>query len=155
MPSGGGNDSKNNNQNNNQNNNNNAASDPTKPYRMAPQVSTLQPALPGFQNMLAQQLGMGFGSGGGTAPDFAAMLSSMYSPMSMIQFQEPISSTAAAWDKSDHNKIKTGNKTLDALLMGKGGSSSSSSSSGSDSKGTRPTKDPRLARQPGYYLADY
>jgi hypothetical protein len=87
-------------------------------YGNAPTTQTFQPMMPGFQNMLANQLSAGFGSGGGGAPDFAAMLSGMYSPMSLVNFQEPISTTASLYDKKKFAPISTGNVTLDKLLMG-------------------------------------
>jgi hypothetical protein len=48
-----------------------------------PPAVTMQPMMPGFQNMLAEQLAGGF-SGQVGAPDFAAMLSQMYSPITMV-----------------------------------------------------------------------
>lgn len=89
-------------------------------YGNAPTTQTFQPMMPGFQNMLASQLAAGYGSGGGSAPDFASMLSGMYSPQSLVSFNEPISSTAAAYDAKKFAPISTGNKTIDALLMGGG-----------------------------------
>lgn len=89
-------------------------------YGNAPTSQTLQPMLPGFQGMLAEQLAAGFGSGGGGAPDFASMLSSMYSPMTMMNFNEPISQTAARYDAKKFAPIATGNAALDKLLMGDG-----------------------------------
>ena len=89
-------------------------------YGNAPTSQTFQPTLPGFQSMLADQLAAGYGSGGGGAPDFASMLSNMYQPMSLMNFQEPISQTAAAYDKKKFAPIVTGNAALDKLLMGGG-----------------------------------
>jgi hypothetical protein len=48
-----------------------------------PPAQTFQPMMPGFQNMLAEQLSAGYGSGGGSVPDFAAMLASLYQPMTL------------------------------------------------------------------------
>lgn len=90
---------------------------PTTAYDRAPVAQTFQPTLPGFNEMLASQLGKGFGSGGGSTPDFAAMLQA-YKPMSVMNFKEPISSTAKAYDKTKHAPISTGNPALDRLLMG-------------------------------------
>jgi hypothetical protein len=89
-------------------------------YGNAPSSQTMQPMLPGFQNMLAQQLQAGYGSGGGGVPDFASMLSGMYSPMTMIDYNEPISQTAANYDAKKFAPINTGYPTLDKLLMGSG-----------------------------------
>lgn len=92
----------------------------TTPYANAPTTQTFQPTLPGFQNMLAQQLAAGFGSGGGQASDFASLLSSLYRPMNVTQFKEPISQTAATYNKATNAPISTGNPALDQLLMGGG-----------------------------------
>ena len=46
-------------------------------------AQTFQPMMPGFQNMLAEQLYAGYGSGGGSVPDFLAMLSNLYQPMTL------------------------------------------------------------------------
>lgn len=82
-----------------------------------PTMQTFQPTLPGFQGMLAQQLQQGFGSQG---QDYAGLLSSLYKPMGILNFQEPISTTAAAWDAKKYAPISTGNPALDKLLMGGG-----------------------------------
>lgn len=103
-----------------------AATTPTTPYANAPVTQTIQPFMPGFQNMLAEQLSGGYGGGG---MDFAAMLSSMYSPMSLVNYKEPISQTAKSYDKKKFAPISTGNPTLDSLLMGGSGGSSKDSES--------------------------
>lgn len=89
----------------------------TTPYANAPTMQTFQPTLPGFTNSLASQLSRGFGSSGA---DLASLLSNLYQPMTAYQFKEPISATAAAYDKSKFAPISTGNPTLDQLLMGGG-----------------------------------
>lgn len=89
---------------------------PLAAYGNAPQAMTFQPTLPGFGNMIAQQLAQGFGSGGG---GFEQMLASMYSPMSVYRFSEPISTTAQRFDKDKHMPFNTGNAALDLLLAGK------------------------------------
>lgn len=89
----------------------------TTPYARAPSAITSQPTLPGFQDMLINQLMAGFGSGG-RGTDLAALLSSMYRPMTTYAFQEPIAATKAAYDKTKNAPISTGNPTLDKLLMG-------------------------------------
>ena len=89
----------------------------TEAYANAPTAQTFQPTLPGFNEMLAAQLGKGFSSGGGSTPDFAAMLQK-YKPMTVMNFKEPISSTAKAYDKTKHAPISAGNPALDRLLMG-------------------------------------
>ena len=95
-----------------------AAATGTTPYARAPAAQTIQPTMPGFQNMLVNQLMAGFGSGGGTGGDLAAMLGNLYKPMTAYSFQEPISVTRASYDKSKHAPISTGNPILDRLLMG-------------------------------------
>jgi hypothetical protein len=47
--------------------------------------------MPGFQNMLAEQLAAGYGSGGGSAPDFASMLANMYRPTTLTPVKLPLS----------------------------------------------------------------
>lgn len=88
-------------------------------YERAPVAQTFQPTLPGFQDMLVQQLTNGFGSGVNGA-DLASMLSGLYRPMTAYSFQEPISTTASQYDKSKNSAISTGNPMLDKLLMGEG-----------------------------------
>lgn len=91
-------------------------------YSRAPTVQTFQPTLPGFMGEIADQLSMGYGSGmGGTAPDqMAGFLSNLYKPMNVMRYQEPISTTAATWDKTKNVPINIGNSILEALLMGGG-----------------------------------
>lgn len=55
-----------------------------------PAAQTFQPMMPGFQNMLAQQLQAGYGSGGGTAPDFLSMLAGMYRPTTLSPVSLPL-----------------------------------------------------------------
>ena len=61
-----------------------------------PPAVTMQPMMPGFQNMLAEQLAGGFGGQAG-APDFMAMLSQMYSPFKMVG---PTTTTSTSTSKS-------------------------------------------------------
>lgn len=91
----------------------------TMPYANAPTAQTFQPFLPGFDGAIAQQLAQGFGAQSGMgASDFAAQLASMYQPMSVMKFNEPISTTAAFFDPKKNSAIDTGNAALDKLLMG-------------------------------------
>jgi hypothetical protein len=85
-------------------------------YAGAPSQVTFQPTLPGGMQAHANQLAMGYG---GQPSDIMAQLSNMYQPVTLQQFQQPISTTAAMWDKKKHNPINTGNSVLDQLLMGK------------------------------------
>ena len=87
-------------------------------YANAPTVTTLQPHLPGMQGLLAEQLARGFGGGGGAAPDFLAALGSMYQPMNLVHYNEPISVTKKNFDKKKNTPINTGVLSLDKLLMG-------------------------------------
>lgn len=89
----------------------------TTPYANAPTTQTFQPTLPGFEGMIADQLQRGFGIGANN-PDFASMISSIYQPMSIPVFNEPISTTASLFDKKENAPISTGNVMLDKLLMG-------------------------------------
>ena len=92
---------------------------PTEEYENAPTVITMQPAMPGMIDALAGQLGRGFSSGiPGTEDGVASYLETMYRPMTIHQFQEPISATSKNFDKKKHVEISTGNSTLDKLLMG-------------------------------------
>lgn len=87
-------------------------------YGASPVAKTIQPFFPGFQGMIAQQLAQGFGSGGGTPEQFSGALSDLYSPMTMFQFSEPISTTAALYGKGKYAPFNTGNAALDKLLSG-------------------------------------
>jgi hypothetical protein len=82
----------------------------------APSQVTFQPTLPGMMNAHASQLAAGYG---GQPSDIMAQLSNMYQPVTLQQFHQPISTTAAMWDSKKHNPINTGNSVLDQLLMGK------------------------------------
>ena len=57
---------------------------------LIPAAQTYQPFMPGFENMLAQQLSAGYGGGGG-APDFMSMLTNMYKPVTLSPVKLPIS----------------------------------------------------------------
>ena len=81
-------------------------------YINAPITRTFQPALPGGLDALSSQLSQGYG---GVDTSF---LSNLYRPMDVIQFMEPISTTAKQFDKEKHAPINTGNPYLDKLLMG-------------------------------------
>lgn len=89
----------------------------TTPYANAPTTQTFQPTLPGFEGMIADQLQRGFGIGANN-PDFAGMIGSIYQPMTIPVFSEPISTTASMFDKKENAPISTGNAMLDKLLMG-------------------------------------
>ena len=91
----------------------------TEAYANAPTTQTFQPFLPGFDGAIAQQLAQGFGGQTGMAPaDYQTMLAGMYQPMSVMKFNEPISTTAAFFDPKKNAAIDTGNPALDKLLMG-------------------------------------
>ena len=98
----------------------------TTPYGNLPTAQTFQPTLPGFQQMQANQLAAGFG---GQGQDFASLLASLYKPMSVMSFKEPISVTAGAYDPKKFMAISTGNPALDKLLMGTGKADAKSSTS--------------------------
>lgn len=89
----------------------------TTAYERAPVAQTFQPTLPGFQSSLADQLARGFG---GSGTDLASLLAGLYQPMTVMRFSEPVTATAAAYDKSKNAPISTGNTALDRLLMGEG-----------------------------------
>lgn len=89
----------------------------TTPYARAPVAQTFQPTLPGFQNALVSQLMQGYGSAS-NGSGLAALLSGLYKPMTAYSFAEPISTTAALYDKSKNAPISTGNPALDRLLTG-------------------------------------
>lgn len=84
-------------------------------YANAPVTMTFQPHLPGMENSIATQLARGFG---GDQGGIAEMLAGMYQPMTIQRFMEPISTTAAMFDKSKQKSFNTGNAALDRLLMG-------------------------------------
>lgn len=92
-----------------------ATSSPTASYTRAPTTRTFQPTLPGFMGMVADQLAAGYGG-----QDFMPTLSSLYKPMNVMSYAEPISTTAGAFDKKKYAPISSGNPILDALLMGGG-----------------------------------
>lgn len=87
------------------------------PYANAPIQKTFQPSLPGGLDAIAAQLGQGYGV---PQADMSGFLSNLYGPMNMLQFQEPISTTAEQFDEDKHEPISTGNTFLDDLLMGGG-----------------------------------
>ena len=91
-------------------------STPTTPYERAPTSQTFQPYLPGFPDQIARQLQSGYGSEMGGLQD---LLTNLYRPMTLMNYQEPISETQANYDPKKYAALNTGNPALDKLLMTK------------------------------------
>lgn len=82
-------------------------------YTQGPSQQITQPFAPGMQQLLADQLSVGFGA---TPASNMGLLDNIYSPMTQTLYQEPISSTQEAMKTGNWNDIKTGDLTLDNML---------------------------------------
>jgi hypothetical protein len=82
------------------------------PYANAPTTSTIPAGMPGQLQALAGQLSAGYG--GGASPFLESL--NYYHPMRQVQYQEPISVTQEAMKSGKHQRISSGNPTLDAML---------------------------------------
>lgn len=87
-------------------------------YPGAPTAMSIPQAMPGQLEAIAQQMSAGFGS---TPAANMGQMDALYSPMNLMRFSEPISTTTERYaaGKGAYNPLNTGNLTLDEILMGK------------------------------------
>lgn len=85
-------------------------------YEKAPTMLNMQAGLPNQINAVAGQLQQGFSGSGGMLNG----LNDLYSPMSLLQMYEPLTTTQDRFDKKKHTELSTGDAELDKLLMGGG-----------------------------------